>query len=90
MVTGVHVASNMYLCVVLTSSPTCLAPTGQEGISPVKLDETPETLWGAEKPDPREAFKANGFQMRRVVLTRPPLEARFEKADGAARKETLH
>lgn len=34
----------------------------------VKPDETALTLWG-EKPDPLEALKANGFLMRRVVLT---------------------
>mmetsp|Transcript_22128 Transcript_22128/g.28629 ORF Transcript_22128/g.28629 Transcript_22128/m.28629 type:complete len:354 (-) Transcript_22128:212-1273(-) len=41
-------------------------------VGPVKPDETAATLWGEDKPDPKEAFEANGFQMRRVVLTRPP------------------
>mmetsp|Transcript_9735 Transcript_9735/g.16103 ORF Transcript_9735/g.16103 Transcript_9735/m.16103 type:complete len:253 (+) Transcript_9735:92-850(+) len=37
-------------------------------ILPVGTDETAETLWG-EKPDPKASLEANGFQMRRVVLT---------------------
>ncbi len=37
-------------------------------ILPVGTDETAETLWG-EKPDPKSSLEANGFQMRRVVLT---------------------
>jgi len=45
---------------------------GDDAIEPVKQDETPETLWGADKTDPKDAFESNGFQMRRVVLTRPP------------------
>lgn len=43
-----------------------------DGIGPVGAGETPETLWGADKADPKEAFEEFGFQMRRVVLTRPP------------------
>jgi protein lin-28 len=36
----------------------------------VSVDETPETLWGEGKTDPKDALVANGFQMRHVVLTR--------------------
>lgn len=43
-----------------------------ENVEPVQPNETAATLWGADKPDPRDAFEANGFQMRRIVLTRPP------------------
>uniref|UniRef100_A0A7S2VCA4 CSD domain-containing protein n=1 Tax=Entomoneis paludosa TaxID=265537 RepID=A0A7S2VCA4_9STRA len=43
-----------------------------DSVGPVQADETAAKLWGGEKPDPKEAFEANGFQMRRVVLTRPP------------------
>lgn len=37
-------------------------------VIPVGSGETAETLWG-DKPDPKEALEANGFLMRRVVLT---------------------
>ena len=42
-----------------------------DSVGPVKPDDTPETLWGKDIPEPGEAFEANGFLMRRVVLTRP-------------------
>jgi hypothetical protein len=35
----------------------------------VGAEETPETLWGEGKQDPKDALEAEGFQMRRVVLT---------------------
>uniref|UniRef100_A0A7S2VBW2 Uncharacterized protein n=1 Tax=Entomoneis paludosa TaxID=265537 RepID=A0A7S2VBW2_9STRA len=38
-------------------------------IEPVKEDETPSSLWGADKSDPQEALSGNGFQMTSVVLT---------------------
>jgi len=38
----------------------------------VEAGETAESLWGADKEDPKEAFVENGFKMKRVVLTRPP------------------
>lgn len=37
----------------------------------MKPDDTPETLWGKDVPEPGDAFESNGFLMRRVVLTRP-------------------
>mmetsp|Transcript_41970 Transcript_41970/g.58962 ORF Transcript_41970/g.58962 Transcript_41970/m.58962 type:complete len:288 (-) Transcript_41970:138-1001(-) len=40
-----------------------------DNVVPVGMDETAETLFGGEKPDPLTALEANGFQMRRVVLT---------------------
>lgn len=43
-----------------------------DSVGPVHIDETPEKLWGAGKPDPKETFEMHGFLMRRVVLTRPP------------------
>jgi hypothetical protein len=57
-----------------------------DGIGPVGVGETPETLWGADKADPREAFEELGFQMRRVVLTRPP-DGRGRRGNGGAKKE---
>ncbi|GKY98120.1 hypothetical protein MPSEU_000769800 [Mayamaea pseudoterrestris] len=48
----------------------------EETVRPVELEETPELLWGCGKTDPREAFELNGFLMRRVVLTRPPRQAK--------------
>ena len=35
----------------------------------VNDDETPEQLWGPGKGDPKLALEANGFMMRRVVLS---------------------
>lgn len=32
-------------------------------------DETPETLWGEGKADPKDLFEQNGFQMRKVAFT---------------------
>lgn len=42
--------------------------SGPADVLPVGTDETAETLWG-DKPDPKMSLEANGFQMRRVVLT---------------------
>eukprot|EP00541_Cyclophora_tenuis_P003857 CAMPEP_0116549970 /NCGR_PEP_ID=MMETSP0397-20121206/5171_1 /TAXON_ID=216820 /ORGANISM="Cyclophora tenuis, Strain ECT3854" /LENGTH=284 /DNA_ID=CAMNT_0004074757 /DNA_START=35 /DNA_END=889 /DNA_ORIENTATION=- len=38
----------------------------------VGTEETPESLWGAGKTDPKDELEKNGFQMRRVVLTPKP------------------
>ena len=38
-------------------------------VIPVGPNETAETLWGEGKANPKEALEANGFLMRRVVLT---------------------
>jgi hypothetical protein len=35
----------------------------------VEPSETPGSLWGEDKPDPKDALAKEGFQMRRVVLT---------------------
>jgi cold shock CspA family protein len=43
-----------------------------DGVGPVKPEETAESLWGEDKTDPKDAFAENGFKMKRVVLTRPP------------------
>lgn len=50
------------------SSLPCLLSLADASVLPVGSDETAETLWG-DKPDPKEALEANGFLMRRVVLT---------------------
>ena len=42
-----------------------------DSVGPVKPDDAPENLWGKDIPEPKEAFEANGFLMRRVRLTRP-------------------
>lgn len=42
-----------------------------DAVGPVKPEDTPETLWGKDVPEPKEAFESMGFLMRRVVLTRP-------------------
>eukprot|EP00522_Entomoneis_paludosa_P001245 CAMPEP_0172472848 /NCGR_PEP_ID=MMETSP1065-20121228/68555_1 /TAXON_ID=265537 /ORGANISM="Amphiprora paludosa, Strain CCMP125" /LENGTH=388 /DNA_ID=CAMNT_0013231015 /DNA_START=44 /DNA_END=1210 /DNA_ORIENTATION=+ len=55
-----------------------------DSVGPVQADETAAKLWGGEKPDPKEAFEANGFQMRRVVLTRPP-NNRYGRGGGGGR-----
>mmetsp|Transcript_28341 Transcript_28341/g.77808 ORF Transcript_28341/g.77808 Transcript_28341/m.77808 type:complete len:1156 (-) Transcript_28341:450-3917(-) len=39
-----------------------------DSVMPVKEDETPATLWGADKVDPAEALKGNGFLMESVVF----------------------
>jgi hypothetical protein len=40
-------------------------------VTPVKGDETPESLWGPGKPDPKDFFAEHGFKMKKVILTRP-------------------
>jgi len=40
-----------------------------DSVGNVKPDETALTLWGDKPSDPRAALEANGFLMRRVVLT---------------------
>eukprot|EP00546_Thalassionema_frauenfeldii_P004110 CAMPEP_0178926186 /NCGR_PEP_ID=MMETSP0786-20121207/18373_1 /TAXON_ID=186022 /ORGANISM="Thalassionema frauenfeldii, Strain CCMP 1798" /LENGTH=265 /DNA_ID=CAMNT_0020601241 /DNA_START=33 /DNA_END=830 /DNA_ORIENTATION=- len=40
-----------------------------DSVVAVGPDETPETLWGTGKTDPKEMLSKEGFQMRRVVLT---------------------
>lgn len=41
----------------------------KDAVTNVKPDETALTLWGDVPTDPRTALEANGFLMRRVVLT---------------------
>ena len=41
-----------------------------DNVEKVGRNETPATLWGADKPNPRNALEANGFQMRKVYLQR--------------------
>lgn len=46
----------------------------------VAADETPSSLWGEDKPDPKDALAKEGFQMRRVVLT-PKVRNAPQQAD---------
>lgn len=57
---------SLCLACLLTNSPSI------DDVKPVGVEETLEGLWGSDKTDPKEAFEANGFKMRRVVLTRAP------------------
>jgi cold shock CspA family protein len=41
-----------------------------DNVERVGRNETPATLWGSDKPNPRKALEANGFQMRKVYLQR--------------------
>lgn len=38
-------------------------------MKPTGADETPESLWGEGKPDPKDIFEKEGFLMRKVALT---------------------
>jgi hypothetical protein len=40
-----------------------------DSVMTVNDDDTPEQLWGPGKGDPKAALEANGFMMRRVVLS---------------------
>eukprot|EP00934_Nitzschia_sp_Nitz4_P007939 Nitzschia sp. Nitz4//scaffold23_size168460//103106//104477//NITZ4_002228-RA/size168460-snap-gene-0.108-mRNA-1//1//CDS//3329543662//7929//frame0 len=48
--------------------PTSLS-LKDDAVTATPDSETPETLWGAGKPDPKDAFEPNGFQMRKVAFT---------------------
>jgi cold shock CspA family protein len=54
-----------------------------DGVSPVKPDETPESLWGNDKPDPKDLFTEHGFKMKKVILTRPTKTKHSRSAEGA-------
>mmetsp|Transcript_130647 Transcript_130647/g.194631 ORF Transcript_130647/g.194631 Transcript_130647/m.194631 type:complete len:345 (+) Transcript_130647:56-1090(+) len=41
-------------------------------VKPTGGEETPESLWGEGKIDPKEALESNGFQMRKVALHAAP------------------
>jgi cold shock CspA family protein len=58
-------------------------------VGPVSQDETATTLWGDGPTDPKEAFEANGFQMRRVVLTTPRRtgQGRNRRRNGGNKKQ---
>lgn len=62
------VATHPVLLTIITRTLTIRVDEVQQ----VQLDETPESLWGDDKSDPRDALEQNGFQMRQVVLTRKP------------------
>ena len=55
----------------LSSHPFTHLYSMADSVGPVKPDDAPENLWGKDIPEPKEAFEANGFLMRRVRLTRP-------------------
>lgn len=40
-----------------------------DSVTATGAEETPETLWGEGKPDPKDVLESNGFQMRKVALT---------------------
>ncbi|GAX25412.1 cold shock domain protein A [Fistulifera solaris] len=42
-----------------------------DAITTVGADETPEKLWGSDKPDPKDMFAEHGFKMKKVILSRP-------------------
>lgn len=42
-----------------------------DAIKTVGADETPEKLWGSDKPDPKDMFEEHGFKMKKVILSRP-------------------
>lgn len=42
-----------------------------DAITTVGADETPEKLWGSDKPDPKDMFVEHGFKMKKVILSRP-------------------
>lgn len=54
----------------LTKLLTTISLTTDD-VTDVNQDETAESLWGADKTDPKDAFVEHGFKMKRVVLTRP-------------------
>jgi len=58
-----------------------------DAVKPVAVGETAETLWGADKGDPKDAFAENGFKMKRVVLTRPPGGGGRGRRGGGGKKE---
>lgn len=37
-------------------------------VQPTGADETPESLWGEGKPDPKDLLEANGFLMRKIAF----------------------
>lgn len=40
-----------------------------DAVKATGADETPDTLWGEGKPDPKDVLESSGFQMRKVALT---------------------
>jgi hypothetical protein len=59
----------MYVYIISSLSHFQLSCALQGNIAAVVADETPSSLWGEDKPDPKDALAKEGFQMRRVVLT---------------------
>lgn len=59
-----------------------------DNVLPVGIDETSETLFGGEKPDPLSALESNGFQMRRVVLTAKGKSQRRDQQKQKQEEET--
>jgi len=68
-----------------TGDPASLISTislADASVGPVKPEETPETLWGKDIPEPQEAFEANKFDMRRVVLSHHQMRRGRAPANG--------
>ena len=58
------------------SHKLCSGASGK--VAAVKASETPGSLWGEDKPDPKDALAKEGFQMRRVVLS-PKINSETKK-----------
>lgn len=39
-----------------------------DSVKPTGSEESPETLWGEGKPEPKDVLETNGFLMRKVAL----------------------
>jgi hypothetical protein len=59
-----------------------------DAVTAVPANETPASLWGDDKPDPKDALVQNGFQMRRVVLTHQPrVNNKFKSSSSNAKEK---
>jgi hypothetical protein len=45
------------------------ASVSSDSVKATGADESPDTLWGEGKPDPKDTLEKNGFLMRKVALT---------------------
>ena len=39
-----------------------------DSVKPTGTDESPESLWGEGKPDPKDLLEQNGFLMRKIAF----------------------
>lgn len=61
----------VHLCMFIIDTYNLSPLLLPDDVKPVEAEETPEHLWGPDKPDPQEKFAEHGFKMKRVILTRP-------------------